>query len=75
MAPDDNTAYASECARLAELTDNQALRDDLVDLALIRMTEAERDVYSNGIQPTARLDQPAPMEPIVWPRHRVKSRA
>jgi hypothetical protein len=23
MAPDDNTAYASECARLAELTDNQ----------------------------------------------------
>ena len=43
MAPDDNTAYASECARLAELTDNQALRDDLVDLALIRMTEAERD--------------------------------
>jgi hypothetical protein len=49
MAPDDNTAYASGCARLAELTDNQALRDDLVDLALIRMTEAERDVYSNVI--------------------------
>ena len=49
MAPDDNTAYASECARLAELTDNQALRDDLVDLALIRMTEAERDDYSNVI--------------------------
>jgi hypothetical protein len=49
MAPDDNTAYASECARLAELTDNQALRDDLVDLALVRMTEAERDDYSNFI--------------------------
>jgi hypothetical protein len=49
MAPDDNTAYASECARLAELTDNQALRDDLVDLALVRMTEAERDDYSNVI--------------------------
>ena len=49
MAPDDNTAYASECARLAELTDNQALRDDLVDLALVRMAEAERYDYSNVI--------------------------
>ena len=28
-----------------------------------------------GIQPTARLEQPAPMGAIVWPRHRVKSRA
>jgi len=49
MAPDDNTAYASECARLAELTDYEDLRDDLVDLALVRMTEAERDDYSNVI--------------------------
>jgi hypothetical protein len=49
MAPDHNTDYASECARLAELTDNQALRDDLVDLALVRMAEAERDDYSNVI--------------------------
>jgi hypothetical protein len=39
----------SECARLAELTDNQALRDDLVDLALVRMAEAERYDYSNVI--------------------------
>ena len=49
MAPDDNTDYASECARLAELTDNQALRDDLVDLALVRMAEAERYDYSTVI--------------------------
>jgi hypothetical protein len=46
MASDDNAAYASECVRLAELTVNQALRDDLVDLALLRMAEAERDDYS-----------------------------
>jgi hypothetical protein len=50
MAPDDNTDYASECARLAELTDNQALRDDLVALALDRMAEAERYAYSNVIR-------------------------
>jgi hypothetical protein len=49
MAPDDNTNYASECARLAELTDNQSLRDDLVALALDWMAEAERDDYSNVI--------------------------
>jgi hypothetical protein len=49
MAPDDITDYASECARLAELTDNQALRDDLVALALVRMAEAERYDYSNVI--------------------------
>jgi hypothetical protein len=49
MAPDDNTAYASECARLAELTDNQVLRDELVALALLRMAEAEQDGYSNVI--------------------------
>ena len=49
MAPDDNTNYASECARLAELTDNQALRDDLVALALVRMAEAEQCDHSNVI--------------------------
>jgi hypothetical protein len=49
MPPDDTTAYASECARLAELTDNQALRDELVALALLRMDESERDHYSNVI--------------------------
>ena len=49
MAPDDNTNYASECARLAELTDNQFLRDDLVALALDWMAKAERDDYSNVI--------------------------
>jgi hypothetical protein len=41
MAPDDNTNYASECARLAELTDNQSLRDDLVALALDWMEPSE----------------------------------
>jgi len=50
MAPGDNTDYASECVRLAELTDNQALRDDLVDLALERMAEAERCDHSNVIE-------------------------
>jgi hypothetical protein len=47
MASDD---YASECARLAELTDNQSLREDLVALALNRMADAERDDHSNVVE-------------------------
>jgi hypothetical protein len=48
MTFDDS--YASECVRLAELTDNQALRDDLVALALNRMADAERDEHSKVVE-------------------------
>ena len=52
MAPDHNTDYASECARLAELTDNQDLRDHLEALALDMMADAirARDDHLNVIE-------------------------
>jgi hypothetical protein len=53
MTPEDRyTAIARECARLAELTDNQDLRSHLQALALEMMAEAapERDDHSNVIE-------------------------
>jgi hypothetical protein len=52
MVPADTyTDFAWECARLAELTDNQEIRNHLQTLALHRMAEAapEKDGHSNVI--------------------------
>ena len=53
MTPEDRyTAIARECVRLAELTDNQDLRDHLKALALDMMAQAirERDDHLNVIE-------------------------
>jgi hypothetical protein len=50
MAPEEkHTGFATECVRLAELTDNQEIRDHLQALALHRVAEAvtEKDNHAN----------------------------
>jgi hypothetical protein len=64
MAPDDSTDYASECARLAELTDNQVVPS--VNRRHRATVSGDRCILSGPIGDLCHLKCPSQSPPTMW---------